>query len=282
MSPAELDHWRIQEPDHTYHQKNSASTLLQEIEGQLFTVTQKIKELVEKLPAGVPLRVILTSDHGRLLAKSERNLDVPAGMSSHGRAALGQTNQTFPPSGYIRANHTLYLHAKRFGLPQNAAIAHNEDTFRTNDGKTGTERYPHGGLYPEEVIIPWLELIRDQTLPQLTITLTGTGPAGQTGQLSLQLRNLENIPLTIATLTLTINHQTTYFPIHQTLAPYSEQTLSLSHAPWPYPTQTSQATAQLTLQLPNNHQYQLTIENPKLTSIEMYQRQEDILGDLDL
>lgn len=282
-SPGRVYFWRIQEPDHTYHQKNSADTLPQEIEGQLYTVAKKMKELVEKLPAEIPLRFVLTSDHGRLLARSERKLDVPAGMSSQGRAALGQINQTFPPSGYIRANHTtLYLHAKRFGLPQDAALAFNDETFRTNDGKTGNEHYPHGGLYPEEVIIPWLELIRDQTLPQLTITLTGNGPAGQTGQLSLQLRNPENIPLTIATLILTINHQTAHFPIHQTLAPYSEQTLSLSHAPWPNAAQASQTTAQLTIQRPNNPPHQLTIEKPTLTSTEMYQRQEDILGDLDL
>lgn len=54
-----------------------------------------------------------------------------------------------------------------------SAVSLTEDAFETNDGRGGQERYPHGGLYPEEIIVPWLALAGDYEAPQATVRCTG-------------------------------------------------------------------------------------------------------------
>lgn len=273
--------WRIMEPDHTYHRKNSSEALRHEIEGQLTTIAKKIGEIVKNVPAEIPLRLVLTSDHGRLLAKATRTLSVPVGMQSQGRAALGVSGQDFDEQGFVITGKLAYLHAGRFGLLQDAAVAFSEGAFFTNDGKTGSEWYPHGGLYPEEVIVPWIELLRDMALPEVSAKISGSGRAGQSGELVIHLRNLSDIPITIISFALLANGHQSSQQLKESVSPYTEQTFSLVWSPWPGKGEVGNVTAKLSLQLPNSLAFVVTVEKPQLESIEMYQR-DNILGDLDL
>ncbi|MCA9917522.1 MAG: hypothetical protein KC423_02440 [Anaerolineales bacterium] len=280
-SPGEFYLWRILEPDSTYHKQNSSATLHEEIKGRLSSIASKITAMVNQVPVELPLRLIITTDHGRLLAKATRVLNVPAEMQSQGRAALGVSRRQFDERGFLIEDDIVYLHAARFGLSTDAAVSLRGDTFRTNDGKTGSEWYPHGGLYPEEVIVPWIELVRDATMPAVTVTLRGSGQAGQSGQFILQLRNPGDISVTAVALSLLIAGQPFKLPINQAITPYSEQTFTLSWSSWLKRAEVSQTTVTLSLQLPNGLSFTVPIANPEIESIEMYRRDNN-LGDLDL
>lgn len=279
--PGQLYIWRVQEPDRTYHQRNNSETLDAEIDGQLFTIAGKIRDVVKDVPSELPLSLILTSDHGRLLAKAVRQLEVPPGMQSHGRAAVGAARRTFGERGYAIDNGVVYLHAKRFGLLHDAAVAFGEETFRTNDGKTGSEWYPHGGLYPEEVIVPWIELMRDMALPEVTIELKGSGQAGQQGTFTIKLCNTGDIPVTATILTFIVGGRKMMQQVNMTVPPYTEESHEGRWDTWPNKAETESMTANLRLVLPNKLSFVVAIENPQIESIAMYQR-DDILGDLEL
>lgn len=279
--PGKLYLWRIMEPDSTYHRQNRSETLRHDIDGRLFSLASKIVELVESVPVELPLRLVLTSDHGRLLTQARRRLDVPVGMQSHGRATWGDSGRDFGERGFLIENGIVYLHAGRYGLPYDAGLAFGEDTFRTNDGRTGSEWYPHGGLYPEEVIVPWIELVRDVTLPKLTSKLSGRGQAGRQGAMTLQVRNPEAIAVTIAELTLTFGGRDIVLPVNATASPLQDNTYQLTLATWPTMAEVGQMVAQLSVKLPNNLSFVVAINETQLESIEMYRR-DNILGDLDL
>ncbi|MBP8002226.1 MAG: hypothetical protein KA314_09195 [Chloroflexi bacterium] len=279
--PGQLYLWRLSEPDRTYHHYNSSETLRRDVDSRLSAIAAKIADIVNHVPGHLPLRLILTSDHGRLLAKAVRNLNVPTGMKSHGRAAWGQANSNFDEKGYRVTDKLVHLHAGRFGLPEDAVIAFEEDTFRTNDGKTGSEWYPHGGLYPEEVIVPWVELIRDMSLPRLTVQLKGSGQAGQSGTLILLVRNPETIPITAVKLTVAGGGNSHVITINQDVAAYKEEQYRLTLPMWPAKANIRQLAAHLHVQLPNRLPFTVPVKDIQLDSIEMYHR-DDILGDLDL
>lgn len=280
--PGALYLWRIMEPDSTYHRQNSSETLRHDIDGRLFSLASKIVNLVESVPVELPLRLVLTSDHGRLLTQARRRLDVPVGMQSHGRAMWGDSTRDFGERGFIIENGIVYLHGGRYGLPYDAGLAFDEDTFRTNDGRTGSEWYPHGGLYPEEVIVPWIELVRDAALPKLTTKLSGSGQAGRQGTMTLQIRNPAAIPITITELSLTFGGRDVILPVNTTVSPLQDSICQLTLATWPTVAENGQMVAQLRVKLPNNNlPFVVAISETRLESIEMYRR-NDILGDLDL
>lgn len=206
--PGDLFIWRIQEPDHTYHDKNYSEMLEHEIEGQLEAVAQKIVEVTHQVPSTIPLHILLTTDHGRLLGVSKRCVDVPPGMQAHGRAAWGPSGQSFPGAGFIIDENVAFLYGERFGLAEDVAIVLDESAFRTNDGKQGQERFAHGGLFPEEVIIPWIVLIRDFVaeqaveIPLLRLEASGKGVARQKGTLTIRIHNANEIPLMLSQVTI--------------------------------------------------------------------------------
>lgn len=78
------------EPDSTYHKRNSYASLKNDIDARLQAITKNIGELVNAIDASLPLRIVITSDHGRLLGTTARNFAVPAAMQAHGRRGLGR------------------------------------------------------------------------------------------------------------------------------------------------------------------------------------------------
>ena len=280
--PGDLIYWRIMEPDATYHDRNSAVKLSHEIEAVLDAVAAKLAEVVETLPPQHNLRVLITTDHGRLLGRSERILPVPTQMESHGRAAWGYADRDFSPAGYMLEQELAYLHRAAFGLPSDAAVIVSEQSFRTTDGKTGAEVQPHGGLSPEEVIIPWLVALRDFTRPELEVQLTGSGRAEATGQLEVSITNLGSITVVCTSVVLSTSHARTISVGLDLECPPNEQTsISITLEGWPTPKAIEALQALAHFVLPNRQEYSLPVASVTLRSEEMYTR-TDILEGLDL
>lgn len=279
--PNRLYIWRVLEPDNTYHWRNGYDTLQREVEAQLDGIAAKIADIVEEVPAEVSLRIVITTDHGRLLARSIRKLGVPSGMKSHGRAAWGSTERSYPASGYILEDNVVYLHGERFGLPCEAAVAFGEEAFLTSDGKSGSELYPHGGLFPEEVIIPWIEYARDVDKPLVEIKVQGKGQANKQGRLEVQVVNLSDIPVTLTTLSLGFGTAgKRLLTLDWQVAPQSSGVSQIDLAPWPSTSEIKAAYGTVQLRQPNGYVFDADVR-VQLKSEEMYSR-DDILEGFDL
>lgn len=281
-SPGKLYIWRIQEPDRTYHRHNGRETLLRDVEAQLDAAANKIVDLVEQVRDDLSLQIIITTDHGRLLAKSPRSVQVPSGMVSHGRAAWGNSGRSFDATGYKEEAEVIFIHGARFGLAQDVAVVAGADTFQTNDGKGGVEVHPHGGLYPEEVIVPWISFARDVELPKLAISAQGDGTAGKQGRIVLTVTNLGDVDVILEEVQLRFAKQAAQIlPCTATFAVGAAQEVQVDVTPWPTSDAAREARIYLRVRLPNGLSFDL--EAPAtLHSQDMYDRGEDILEGLDL
>jgi len=272
--------WRVLEPDRTYHQKNRSENLMQDIAGRLEAEALKIKEVVETVPDHVLLQIIITTDHGRLLGRSVRNLPVPAGMQSHGRVAWGQTTFEYPVDGFIVEDEIAYIYGERFGLPSDMAIPLSETAFRGNDDRTGSEAYPHGGLFPEEVILPWVVFARDYVQPKVEVSVTGDGRARSNGQLQIKVLNASDVNLVLDELILTYrNGSAVTIPLSANITARYSSTFEKELEPWPSANDAKGITATAKLRQPNGlaFEYQATTD---IQSKDIYDRGENILEDL--
>lgn len=274
--PARLVIWTLVEPDKTYHQYQTPETAQIQVRGQLHSIAERITRIAHHVPEERRLRIIITTDHGRLLNAAERRVAVPAGMEAHGRAAWGTVNKVFDERGVIIEGDLAYLDPYRFSLPSTVAIVLSGDAFVTASGATGSEPFPHGGVYPEEVFIPWLIVSRDRQPVVLHGTVSGTGIAGTPGVLKLQIVNPSDVAVQLKTLELA--DLASFDLEHQPIAPRTSVERTLTLMEWP-----SQRVAAL---LRCNLRYRLPagdlrmIELPvQLESEELYS-QDDILSDL--
>jgi len=268
--------WSLSEPDKTYHKRHDRATIIRNVEGQLHTIADKIVQAAEAVSSHLPLKVIISTDHGRLLGRGTRQHPVPEGMEVHGRTGWGTSRQAFPSSGVIQEGGVAYLYGKRFGLPEDCAIILTSDVFITNDGKTGSEEYPHGGLYPEEVIVPWIELVRDQLKPKIKCTLSGKGRARKQGSLRIELVNPSE--LRIRAVSLDLGLEMTAITLDILIEPFSASQYEGLIPKWPDQQQLKKIKAIVLLELPGGEQYQCGVES-RLVSEELYSR-ENILEDL--
>lgn len=285
--PGDVFIWRIQEPDRTYHSRNSYETLQDEVAGQLNTVAGKIADIVNRLSNQIALRVVLTSDHGRLLGISQRSVPVPHGMQAHGRAAWGHIQGEYPASGYVLDGNLVYLFGERFGLAEDVAIVLDENAFLTNDGKQGSERYAHGGLFPEEVLVPWIELERDavpvqEVSPRIFINITGKGRAGQPGVLNIKVINNYETLLILSSIYLSVGEKQRLasFDLESKIPPLKESLYKVELSPWPSGDEVQYITASVMIRWPSGQyiEVQATVD---IESEELYRR-SIALDDLDL
>ena len=210
--PGECLIWRVNEPDKTYHERYNADTLAHDIQAELDNLAKKIVEAVRAIPFGIPKQIVVTSDHGRLFGYSHRRHQPPAGMQAKGRAAWGDCNLRFDERGYWLNEESglLYLHAERFGLTHHVAVPLDTDMFLTEGGKGGGERYAHGGVHPEEVIVPWLTYVQDVRAPRLRCQAIVSGQVGRDGTLRLEITNLEEHLVRVNNLQLLMSGQEWY------------------------------------------------------------------------
>src|SRR5690606_27544667 len=104
--------------------------------------------------------------------------------------------------------------------------------FQTNDQRGGNELYPHGGLFPEEVIVPWLGYARVVKQPKLDITITGAGTARQKGVLDVHVVNLDLRSVKVQLIALQLARGSQIIETNLDLAPQSDNQYSFDFEPW--------------------------------------------------
>ena len=253
--PGDLFIWSIMEPDETYHSKGyDRDTLKRVVASRLESVAERVINAALAVPDDKRVRLIITTDHGRLLNTSARTLATPAGMRSHQRAALGKASVQFPPNGIFVEESTsiAFLNSDRFHLTQDSAVVLTEDSFFMEDGRGGTELFPHGGAFPEEVIIPWIELGKDAELPSVVCTIEGEAQEGTKGALRIAIQNRSNMAIKALSLSAALGptHQA-QVPINQPVAPWTNLDITWPVEAWPSTADLGNASAHLRLQKPD-------------------------------
>ncbi len=274
--PGEVVIWSLQEPDKAYHARQERGAILEEVNGRLQSLTARLANVIHDIPAQRQLKLVVTTDHGRLLGASRRAHPVPRGMQAHGRAAWGQLAMDFPVTGYVIEDDIVYLHAGRFGLHEPCAVVLSQDSFLTSDGRGGSELFAHGGLYPEEVLIPWLEFTRDRNPIELRVVLEGRGVAGSQGELHLKVDNPSELAVRLVRLEISID--STYFDLTETVDSMNSTELRLPWTSWPTKRELQNVQVTLRYSVPSG-EMQAVAGVPWLESEELYVK-DDILGDL--
>lgn len=203
--------WRVQQPDSSYHEKGREALVLRKVEGELEKIVKDISEIVERVQTRYPLQIIITTDHGRLIDSSQRKVPTPEGMTSHGRAAWGKFDIDFGGNEFVIVENLAYIKGERYGMKYNFAVLLNGDTFLMSDGKSGKENFPHGGVYPEEVIIPWITFIRDHVAPEVKIKISGRSIAGSSGNMLVTISNYADIEISLTNLIVRFGDRTINF-----------------------------------------------------------------------
>lgn len=268
--------WNVLEPDATYHSKLHAATPSPGVNGALYSVAQNLVEVVSATPSRVRLKVVVTTDHGRLMQASQRDLLAPEGMRVHGRAALGGSSASEP----LRVHEGIaYLHRDSFGLTEDAAVVLSAASFKTDDGRSGTESFPHGGVYPEEVLIPWWVIVRDRRLQPLKARLCGKAVAGRQGTLLLQLLNECSVTLVAHELELTFGSEATVYTIGSKVGPMSSCSVQISLAHWPTAAEVKAASGRLLTLMPDSSLRAEPVEI-SIETEDMYEEEENPLAGL--
>lgn len=276
-SAGEVVFWNISEPDKTYHKTESLDRARDEVAAQLSFIAKRLVGLLNSLPESMQVQLVVTTDHGRLLRASSRSATPPEGFTPEGRAAYG-TWTDIPAEGFRLSDNMALLGRSRFGLAEDAAALFSDATFVDAAGRGGNVICPHGGLSPEEVLLPWAVYVRDLAFRLPTLTAEGEGRAEEIGVLTLTMTNPNSVPLVLERLTDSLGAQLTHWE-PWTVAPQSRQSIAVPLASWP----TSAALDTLTLRavvraLQGTAQDVAVSLN--LKSEELYTSTSDILGDL--
>lgn len=276
--------WTIEEPDRTYHHsKGDTETVRRNVDGALDLWAGIIGEACRRVPSHLRLTVIITTDHGRLIGSSHRCESVPQGMVAHQRAAQGAYSKTFSQSGFFFDNGSqiAFLHGQRFGISNSdhAAVVLGETSFYTSDGKSGEEFCPHGGVFPEEVILPWIVLQRDVTPPLVSCKAGGKAREGAAGSIRLEVCNCGSIELGIEFVELSFGGETQQFDLGGTVGPLSTRQLDISLQKWPKRYEARSAKIVVHLKLPAGSMLPVEAETT-LDSDGFYIQEDDILSDL--
>jgi hypothetical protein len=283
-SPGSLIIWTLAEPDKTYHTRADASTVSRQAAGVLETAAKRICDACLAVPSHLRLRLIITTDHGRLLGDSDRAHTVPVGMTAHQRAAWGHYDEQFPQSGFRVAEDAsvVYFSGTRFGVSRtdHCAVILNDTAFHMNDGRAGAEHFAHGGLFPEEVIVPWYELLRDVEPPQVRCKAVGKAKEGREGAIALEFINASPINLQLISLMLSLGRSPAQeISIEYHLPPLSQKNLTVALKSWPSRQDALTGRATARFRLPTAGEFRADVELA-LETEGFYSRDDDILGDL--
>ena len=278
-APGQVLVWSHKEPDAIYHRNQSRETTLADVDGKLRTIAEQIRELAGAVPEDRNLTVVVTTDHGRLLADHiPRSHPLPKGAKSEGRAAWGD-----PAEG--AQDGLVNLPSDTFRLPKgvDAWVARDNAAFVQGNGSGGTVSFPHGGLWPEEVIIPWFTLVRDALVPRVRVRVSGSGRSGGSGKLTFLFDNAGDVPVTVLSVRLRSSGENWGWDEGIDLAVLeqkqgaAERTLDR----WPSGQDSEQVTGTALVSLANGVTFELPTE-VALQSDALYQRGLDAEDLLDL
>jgi hypothetical protein len=279
--PGSLFIWRIQDPDRTYHTKNKSSMLKNDVEGELSTIAQKITEIVEKVAPTVPLRIIITTDHGRFLGISKRTVKIPEGMEAHGRAAWGKTKIIFDKTGYMIDGELVYISKDRFGLlSDDAAIILSDRAFQHD--KYEQEICTHGGLFPEEVVIPWMVFERNIAKPDLELKFSGENQANQPGKLHISILNPSSLSVSISKIELDFGGDKKYSDnLLREVGGFGHPEFDIDLPSWPSSEQVVSGKSLIVIRLPSGEEYNMSPSLAEIKVSEFYTRDKSIFEGLD-
>ena len=271
--------WRVQEPDHTYHQRNKYDMLLRQVGAELESAAKNIQDIVDRIPSEIPLQIIITTDHGRIIGTSQRKYTIPPTMECHGRAAWGCSGREFGIEGYVIEGDIAFLNGERYGMAFDVVMPLDSDTFLMSDGKGGTEAFSHGGLYPEEVIIPWIGLVRDFVKPNVKVKVTGRASAGKPGELRIIVTSQSETQISIPFIEFAFGdliEQKTKLDF--VIQPYAVEEFQIKQEKWPTNAELKKSHCVCHIGQPNGIVF--TIDGIiEIVSDELY-RSENILEDL--
>lgn len=254
--------WSLIQTDQTYHKQGDARTIRDNIQAVLEGVGKRIASAVEAVPNQLKLNVIITTDHGRFLGRSERTIPLLPGMLSHQRAAWGgpaNARDLKTDFEILPGEKAAIIHPERFGLSQPALVAIAEDSFVNSDGSIGADWFPHGGVWPEEVIIPWLEFQRDVEPPRVDGRISGSGVEGRDGEIEIYLTNSSPLELEVLSVAIEgddLNHR---FPLNQKLPPRDAKAFTRRLSPWPSANRVVRSSAKSILRQPTGDLLTVTL-----------------------
>jgi len=273
--------WRPMQPDKAYHATGETAVVLRQARSALRSLAETLVEVARQVPRSVSLRIQLTTDHGRMLGCALREIDVPEDFVAEGRAAYREQPGPAPaPAPGI----TWLDPATWFNLTGWVGVVREEHSFRIRrpDGSQagGTANFSHGGIWPEEVVVPWFTLARDVLPVRLTGTVAGRARVGTTGRITLHITHHGDQPVRARCLTLAgaagalrESALEAQVPGHQTL------TLEASLADWPTGLQLHTAQPSIVVQLADGQEMAFDLTN-ELSADEFQTQQVDLLGDL--
>jgi len=181
-----------------------------------------------------------------------------------------------------------HLYGERFGLADDITIILDESAFLTSDGKQGAERYAHGGLFPEEVVVPWIELERDVVPTQearagIEIRITGKGRAGQRGVLDIEIVNTNEFPAVLSSVNLLFGEKRRLetLDLEREIPALKEHHEQVNLELWPSRDEAQLASASAVVCWPSGEYVEVSAVID-LKSEELYWRDTSLLEDLDL
>ena len=274
--------WKPLKPDKVYHEKGDAAVVRRSAQAALDQLAGTIWAAVAGVPKDRAVRVLLTTDHGRLLSEGRRDVPVPSGFSSHGRVVYRVLDAPGPEPEPHPAIE--WLSPEWFDLPDWVGVVRDERSFNVlrDDGtqQSGRDNFQHGGLWPEEVVVPWLTLVRDAEPVRLTGQVAGRARPGQWGTLRVQLINSTARPVRIRMVRMTgLSPTPVELPVDVTLGALQTEDLALTLPDWPTQLQTANVRTEAVVALPDGQEASFPLATT-LTSDEMQIRPTDILGDL--
>ncbi|SEJ90345.1 hypothetical protein SAMN04488058_13213 [Deinococcus reticulitermitis] len=275
--PGTVVFWNIAEPDVIYHKAESLDRARDEVAARLSVIAKRLLGLMTALPEGLPVQLVVTTDHGRLLRTSARTATPPAGFAPEGRAAYG-TWADIPAEGFRLEENLALLGRSRFGLAEDAAALFSDETFVDSAGRGGNVICPHGGLSPEEVLLPWAVYVRDLAFRLPTLSAEGAGQAEEVGTFTLTLTNPNSVPLTVERLSGSLGAQLTD-QTAWTVPPQSQGRVTLSLASWPTSAALGALTLRARVRAPQGVAQDVAV-TLNLKSEELYTSTGNILGDL--
>ena len=243
--PGDVIIWKSSEPDATYHSAGDAEAIRRSARAKVQHLAREIASAALSAPDDLEVRVEITSDHGRLLGGGTRRHQPPTGLEVEGRAGWGNRGVSFPACGYVVENELAHLSGMRFGLPEDAVVAMDDGVFLTSDGRTGPAEFAHGGIFPEEVFVPWITVGRDLTVQPLLVRVSGEGQAGKRGLVRLEVKSTASVGITVETLVLLLGPTRLELPVPMYAAPLSRRSAELELQEWPDPRTADTARAEL-------------------------------------
>ncbi|MEZ0483185.1 hypothetical protein [Fibrella aquatica] len=277
----ELLVWRPMQPDKAYHTIGETAVVLRQARAALRYLAETLVDLAHKVPRSVSLRIQLTTDHGRMMGSGLRTIEVPEDFVAEGRAAYRE--QAGPPPA-PSPDITWLDPATWFNLTGWVGVVREENCFRIRrpDGSQagGIANFSHGGIWPEEVVVPWFTIARDVMPVRIVGTASGRARVGSTGRITLRIVHQGDQPVRArclniagATGTLRESYLDMLIPGHQTI------THEAIMADWPTGLQLHAAKLTIMVQLADGQEMTFTLTN-ELSADEFQTQRTDLLSDL--